>query len=247
VVVVNDALARLFGGPSEAVGRRIIIGRTTPHEDVPREIVGVVSNVADGRPGTRVFPTAYIPRNQFEGAGDMAVVLIRTNGSVRIAPELRRVIRAIDPQLPVTSIRSMNEVASTALGPQRFNMMLVGIFAAVALTLTMVGLYGLLSYQVTQRTREIGVRMALGAQRADVLRPIVARGLVLTIMGLVIGVAGALGLGRFMRTLLFGVSAGSPWVFLAVAGVLLAVALLASVIPGRRAMDVDAGIALHYE
>jgi predicted permease len=247
VVVVNDALARLFGNPSDALGHRIIIGRTTPSEDVPREIVGVVSNVADGRPGTRLFPTLYIPRSQVGSFSGLAAVLIRTNGKVAIAPELRRIIQTIDPQLPITSIRSMNDVASAALAQQRFNMMLIGIFAAVALTLTMVGLYGLLSYQVAQRTREIGVRMALGARRAHVLRLIVARGLMLTVVGLAIGVAGSLGVARFLITLLFGVSATSPWVFGIVAGALFVVAFLASVIPAHRAVRVDPVIALRCE
>ena len=246
VVVVNEALARLFGGSADALGRRIIIGRATPGEDVPREIVGVVSNVADGRPGTRLFPTLYIPRGQFQGGG-LAAVLIRTNGAVPIAPELRRVIQAIDPQLPVTNIRSMNDVASTAVAQQRFNMVLIGIFAAVALTLTIVGLYGLLSYQVAQRTREVGVRMALGASRTDVLGIVVFRGVLLTGAGMAIGMAASLGLTRFLTTLLFGVSATSPWVFFTVAGVLLVVAVLASAIPGRRAMGVDPVVALRYE
>jgi putative ABC transport system permease protein len=177
----------------------------------------------------------------------MAAVLIRTNGTVAIAPELRRIIQAIDPQLPITSIRSMSEVASTAIAQQRFNMMLIGIFAAVALTLTMVGLYGLLSYQVAQRTREIGVRMALGARGADVLCTIVVRGLILTAAGMAVGIAGSLGLARFLNTLLFGVAATSPWVFASVTGLLLVVAFLASVIPARRAMRVDPVIALRCE
>ena len=141
----------------------------------------------------------------------------------------------------------MNDVASTAVAQQRFNMVLIGIFAAVALTLTIVGLYGLLSYQVAQRTREVGVRMALGASRTDVLGIVVFRGVLLTGAGMAIGMAASLGLTRFLTTLLFGVSATSPWVFFTVAGVLLVVAVLASAIPGRRAMSVDPVIALRYE
>jgi putative ABC transport system permease protein len=177
----------------------------------------------------------------------MTAVLIRTNAPVPIAPELRRVIQGIDPQLPIANIRPMNDVASTALAQQRFNMTLIGVFASVALTLTMVGLYGLLGYQVAQRTRDIGVRMALGARRGDVLRMVVTRGLTLTLAGMVIGVAGSLGLGRFLKTLLFGVTPTSPWVFTTVAVVLLVVAFLASVIPARRAMRVDPVIALRHE
>jgi putative ABC transport system permease protein len=141
----------------------------------------------------------------------------------------------------------MNEVASTAVAQQRFNMMLIGLFAGVASLLTMVGLYGLLSYQVAQRTRDIGVRMALGARRMDVLRMIVAQGFMLTVVGLTIGVGGSLGLGRFLRTLLFGVTPTSPGVFIAVASVLFVAAFLASVIPARRAMCVDPVIALRNE
>jgi putative ABC transport system permease protein len=246
VTVVNETLARLFGGPETALGQRIIIGRGTPSGGATREIVGVVSDVADGRPGTRLFPTLYLARTQFGGGGNLAV-LIRTSGSVEIAPDLRRVIREIDPQLPIARIRTMNDVASAALAQQRFNMMLIGVFATIALALAMVGLYGLLSYQVAQRTREIGVRIALGARRADVLRMIVERGLILTFVGIVIGVAGALALGGFLKTLLFGVSATSPWVFASVAGVLLAVALLASIVPARRAMRADPVMALRAE
>jgi putative ABC transport system permease protein len=141
----------------------------------------------------------------------------------------------------------MNDVAWSALAQQRFNMLLTGVFAATALALAMVGLYGLLSYQVAQRTREIGVRMALGARRSDVLRMIVRRGLLLTGIGLLIGVAGALGLARFLATLLFGVGATSPWVYAAVAGVLLAVAFLASAVSARRAMHADPVMALRSE
>jgi predicted permease len=246
VVVVNEALAKLLGGPAAALGRRVIVGKGTPGAGAAREIVGVVSNVADGRPGTRLFPTMYLPRAQFASGADIAV-LVRTNGAVQIAPDLRRAINAIDPTLPIVRIQSMRDVASAALARQRFNMLLTGVFAATALALAMVGLYGLLSYQVAQRTREIGVRMALGARRSDVLRMIVTRGLTLTGIGLVLGAIGALGLAGFLKTLLFGVTPTSPWVYAAVAGVLLAVAILASALPARRAMYADPVRALRSE
>ena len=246
VVVVNEALAKIVGGPAQAVGQRVVIGKSTPGADAPREIVGVVADVADGRPGTRLFPTMYLPRTQF-ASGASFVVLVRTTGNVQIAADLRRAVSAIDPKLPIGRIRSMEDVAWSALARQRFNMLLTGVFAATALALAMVGLYGLLSYQVAQRTREIGVRMALGARRADVLRMIVRRGLILTSIGLVLGAAGARGLARFLETLLFGVTATSPWVYAVVSGVLLAVALFASLIPARRAMHADPVMALRAE
>jgi ABC-type antimicrobial peptide transport system permease subunit len=224
----------------------VIVGRSTPGAGAPREIVGVVSNVADGRPGTRLFPTMYLPRTQF-ASGASVVVLIRTSGATHIAPDLRRAVSGIDPKLPIARIRSMADVAWSAVAQQRFNMTLTAVFAAAALTLAMIGLYGLLSYQVAQRTREIGVRIALGARRADVLRMIVMRGLMLTGIGLLIGTAAARGLAGFLKTLLFGVTATSPWVYAAVAGVLLAVAFLASIIPARRAMHADPIVALRSE
>jgi putative ABC transport system permease protein len=245
VIVVNEALAKLLGGPQNALGKRLIIGRGTPGASAPREIVGIVSNVADGRPGTRLFPTLYIPRTQFGGGN--VIVLIRTTGPVPIVPDVRRAVHAIDATLPIARIRTMDEVASAAVAQQRFNMQLTGVFAGTALALAMIGLYGLLSYQVAQRTREIGVRIALGARRSDVLAMVVRRGLILTAAGLSIGAAGALGLSRFLKTLLFGVTPTSPWVYAIVGGVLLAVATIASLVPARRAMRADPVMALRSE
>jgi predicted permease len=245
VVVVNEALARLFRGADRAVGRRVVIGRGTPGESVLREIVGVATDVADGRPGTRVFPTMYLPRTQFaSGAG--VNVLIR-GGSAPIAADVRRAVLDVDPKLPIIRMQPMADIAWAAVAQQRFNMLLTGAFAATALALAMIGLYGLLSYQVAQRTREIGVRMALGARRADVLLMIVRRGVILTCTGLMIGAGASLGLARFLKTLLFGVTATSPWVYATVGGVLLLVACLASLIPARRATRADPVLALRSE
>ena len=245
VVAVNEALAKTFGGAASALGRRVIVGHGTPGAGAPREIVGVAANVADGRPGTRIFPTMYIPRTQFGGGA--LNLLIRNSGGVAIAAGVRRAVSEVDPTLPIARIRTMDDVARGAVAQQRFNMTLTGIFAAIALSLAMVGLYGLLSYQVAQRTREIGVRMALGARRADVLRMIVRRGVVLTSIGLALGTAGSLGLARFLETMLFGVKATSPWVYAAVAAVLLVVATMASLVPARRAMRADPVMALRAE
>jgi predicted permease len=245
VVVVNETLARLFGGADHALGRRIIIGRGTPNENALREIVGVATDVADGRPGTRVFPTMYLPRTQF-ASGANVNVLIR-GGSAPIAGDVRRAVLDVDPRLPIIRMQPMADVAWAALAQQRSNMLLTGAFAASALALAMIGLYGLLSYQVAQRTREIGVRMALGARRADVLLMIVRRGVILTGMGLMIGAGASLGLARFLKTLLFGVTATSPWVYATVSGVLLVVACLASLVPARRATRADPVMALRSE
>ena len=237
VVVVNDMLARMFGGPDRALGRHLIIGRGTPNESAVREIVGVASDVADGRPGTRVFPTLYVPRTQ--GASGASVnVLVRTGGAT-VAADVRRAVLEIDPTLPIVRIQSLAGVAWSALAQQRFNMLLTGVFAATALVLAMIGLYGLLSYQVAQRTREIGVRLALGARRTDILLIIVRRGVILTSVGLMIGASVSLGLTGFLKSLLFGVTPTSPWVYAMVSGVLLVVACLSSLVPARRAMRAD--------
>jgi predicted permease len=243
-VVVNEALAKTFGGAASALGRRVVIGHGTPGAGSPREIVGVAANVSDGRPGTRTFPTMYLPRTQF-ASGGVVNLLIRNSGDVAAA--VRRAVSEVDPKLPIARVRTMDDVARGAVAQQRFNMTLTGIFAAIALALAMVGLYGLLSYQVAQRTREIGVRMALGARRSDVLRMIVRRGVVLTGIGLALGIAGSLGLARFLETMLFGVKGTSPWVYAGVAAVLLLVATMASLVPARRAMRADPVMALRAE
>jgi putative ABC transport system permease protein len=246
VIVVNEALAKTFGGAASALGRRVIVGHGTPGAGAPREIVGVAADVADGRPGTRTFPTMYLPRTQFASGGAVNL-LIRNSGDVAIAAAVRRAVSEVDPKLPIARIRTLDDVARGAVAQQRFNMALTGIFAAIALALAMVGLYGLLSYQVAQRTREIGVRMALGARRSDVLRMIVRRGVVLTAIGLALGIAGSLQLVRFLETMLFGVKGTSLWVYAAVAGVLLLVATMASLVPARRAMRADPVMALRAE
>jgi putative ABC transport system permease protein len=246
VVVVNETLAKAFGGPGSALGRRVIVGHGTPGAGAPAEIVGVAANVADGRPGTRTFPTMYLPRTRFGGGGAVNL-LIRNSGDVAIAAAVRRAVSEVDPKLPIARVRTMDDVALGAVAQQRFNMMLTGIFAATALALAMVGLYGLLSYQVAQRTREIGVRIALGARRSDVLRMVVGRGLVLTAIGLALGVGGSLGLTRFLETMLFGVKGTSPWVYSVVGVVLLVVATMASLVPARRAMRADPVMALRSE
>ena len=244
-LVVNDTLARLLGGAPKAVGHRIVIGQTTSGASPPAEILGVVANVADGRPGSRLFPTIYLPRAAL-GRADVSV-LIRTGGGSPIAAQIRSAVAAIDPSLPIASIRSMDDVAWAALAQQRFNVLLTGVFAGTAMALAMIGLYGLLGYQVAQRTREIGVRMALGARRSAVMGMVVRRGLWLTGAGLLIGIAGARALTRYLQSMLYGVTPTSPDVYAGVAALMVLAALLAAVIPARRATRVDPLAALRSE
>ena len=172
----------------------------------------------------------------------------RTEGDpAALAPAVRRESNAIDPAQPVYRVRTMEDVMANSIATQRLSATLLAFFAAIALVLAAVGIYGVMSYMVTQRRHEIGVRMALGARPRDVLRMVVGQGMLLTLIGLVLGLAGAYALTRVMSSLLYGVSATDPFVFLTVPFALAAVALLANLVPARRAMRVDPLVALRYE
>jgi putative ABC transport system permease protein len=164
-----------------------------------------------------------------------------------LAATVRKTVWEVDKDQPVSNIRTMNEVLSESIARQRFSMLLLGTFAAVALLLAAVGIYGVMSYSVTQRRNEIGIRMALGAQKRDVLKLTVGHGLKLVMIGVAFGLAGAFMLTRLMSSLLFGVRATDPATFVAISVILVGVALLASYIPARRATKVDPLVALRYE
>jgi putative ABC transport system permease protein len=164
-----------------------------------------------------------------------------------LAAAVRNEVTALDKDQPVADIQTMEQRLAASLAEPRFNMLLLGIFAAVALALAAVGLYGVMAYGVTQRTHEIGIRMALGAQRSNVLKLVVRQGMVMALIGVVLGLAASFALTRVMTSLLFGVSATDPLVFTVIALLLAAVAFIASYIPARRAIKVDPMIALRYE
>jgi putative ABC transport system permease protein len=175
-------------------------------------------------------------------------VVIKT----RLEPETmiaaaRRQVLALDPELPIYDVNTLTERLENSLAPERLSLSLLGSFAAVALLLAVIGLYGVVSYAVTQRSHEIGVRMALGAQSRDVLKLVIGQGMKLVLIGVLIGLGGALALTRLMRTLLFGVSATDPLTFGLIAALLTGVALLACYLPARRATKVDPMIALRHE
>jgi putative ABC transport system permease protein len=175
--------------------------------------------------------------------------IVRTTADPLLASEaVREQMRALDATLPVTALRLMEQVVSSSVAPERFIMTLLGFFAALGLSLAAVGVYGVMSYTVAQRTPEIGVRMALGAQAGDILKLLViGQGLKLTLIGAGLGLLGALGLTRLMKTMLFGVSASDPLTFVAVALLLNVVALLACYFPARRAMKIEPLVALRRE
>ena len=247
VIIVNQAFARRFFPNEDVIGKRIKPGISTDTDDpVMREIVGVVSDVrnrnlsSELRPGY-FLPIAQMPFNQM-------TILVRTvNDPHSLITAVQNEVHSMDREVPVFNVKTMDEYIAATVAAPRFNATLLVIFAAVALVLTIVGLYGVMSYSVAQRTNEIGIRMALGAQTRDVLRLIVSQGFKLVLIGLAIGLVGAVALTRVIASLLFGVTAKDPLTFFTVAVVLAFVALLACYIPARRATRLDPLKALRYE
>jgi ABC-type antimicrobial peptide transport system permease subunit len=214
-------------------------------------VVGVVKNLRDSGWWQEFQAAGYTPLAQAPPVPDIfniSTFLVRSSKDpVSLVNTIRRQIHSVDPDLPLGKVSTMEDLIDDSFKPQRFNAFLMGLFAALALLLAMVGLYGVLSYTVAQRRHEIGVRMALGAQVSDVLRLVVRQGMTLTLIGVVIGLIAALGLTRWIKKLLFGVSATDPVTFFVIALALALVALMACYLPARRAMKVDPMVALRVE
>ena len=242
VVIVNEPFVKKYFPSENPIGKHLKIYEGKP-EFSAREIVGIVGGNKHFALQESLRPQMFTP-----GSFTKMNVVVRSAGDPGIlTTAVRRAIRGIDTDEATSAFRTMDDVVSTSAAGDRFNTLLLGAFAVIALLLTAAGIFGLLSYLVTQRTREIGLRMALGAQRTDVLRVIVGHGLRLALLGLCIGVAGALVVTRWMSSVLFGVKPTDPLTFVVVAVVLGTVAFLASYGPARRAMRVDPIVALRYE
>jgi putative ABC transport system permease protein len=243
VVIVNETMARKLWPGESPIGKRITIWRD---EDFLREIVGVVGDTKgslDEEPQAQM----YTPYAQESGWTGMSLV-VRTNGDpLNAVAAARNEIRAVDKGIPIYNVKTMNDVLSTSVAPQRTSMLLLSSFAGVALLLAMIGIYGVTAYYVTQRTQEIGIRIALGAQVGDVMKLVLRNGMALALIGVAIGLAGAFAITRVMATLLFGVRPTDVATFAIVAFCLLVTALLASYLPARRATKVDPLTALRYE
>jgi len=242
-VVVNQEFARKYFGAKNSVGTHIHV-EGDPYKT--REIVGVVATIK--HTSLSEFPRAamYIPVGQYPPP-DMNVVVRSSGNPLQLSAALHDAVFSLDKNQAISTIRSMDDVVSGSVAQPRFASQILGLFAVLALLLAAVGLYGLIAYTVTQRTHEIGIRMALGAQPRDVLKLVLGQGLKLALTGAAIGIAGALALTRLIQGLLFQVSPTDPVTFISVTALLTIVALAASYLPARRAMRVDPMVALRYE
>jgi predicted permease len=251
VVIINEAMAKHFWPGEEAIEKRIKMGGF--NSEAPwLSVVGIAKNVRQYELNTESKPEMYFPYIQANVSGSAAFgmrdLVVRTSTDpLGLAAAARSEVWAVDKDQPVSNIRTMEQIMSTSVSRQRFNMLLLGIFAAVALILAAVGIYGVMSYSVAQRTHELGIRMALGAQSRDVLGLVIGQGMKLTLIGIATGLAAAFALTRLMSSLLYGVSATDPLTFAAISVILTGVALAASFVPARRAIKVDPIVALRYE
>jgi putative ABC transport system permease protein len=246
LIVINETMARRFFPQQDPLGKRIFL-RGPQNEPIAFPIIGLVADIKDLGLDAPVEPEIYFP-----GLDREALLLVRTDiGPLSLAAAVRQAVLSIDPEQALPPARSVEEMFSASQARRRFSASLLSLFALVALVLAAIGIYGVVAYSVAQRTQEIGIRLALGAQRLDVLKLIIARGVSPAFVGIALGLAGAFALARLMTSLtkglLFEVRATDPVTFAAIAVLLVGVATLACYLPARRATKVDPLIALKYE
>jgi putative ABC transport system permease protein len=242
-VIVSESLVTKYFGDRDPIGQRIVLSW---NNQGPDEIIGVVGDVRSVSLETEPRGASYLPPARF--AYPFLSVAVRTStGGLSIVPSVINAVHELDSNVPVSQIRPMSEVIAVSTTERRLTMALLIAFSIVALVLASVGIYGVISYSVTQRTQEIGIRMALGAQPQDVLRMVVGNAMILAVVGIGLGAAGAFALTQLMTKLLFNVAPQDPATFTSVAVLLAAVAALASYIPGRRATRVDPVVALRAD
>jgi putative ABC transport system permease protein len=245
-IIVDEEFARRHWPNEDPIGKHVRIGGSDPAN--PRlEIIGVVGRVkmeSLNQNSDRVqgyFPFAQVPQ------GGMTVLIKGASDPNQLIGSVRAAIREIDPDQPIHSVRTMDEIRAESVQNERLNLTLLSLFAGIALVLAIVGIYGVMSYSVTQRTHEIGIRMAIGARPRDVFTMILGHGMKLALIGVVIGLAGAFALTRLMASMLFGVAPTDAMTYAAISVLLVAVTLVACYLPGRRATKVEPTISLRYE
>ena len=246
-LMINQTLAQRDFPNEDPVGKRVTFGNTGPNDEpVWFEIIGVTANVRSLELREEAPAELYftIKQNPFE---NNAIVVRSTVAPESIAPALRQAVAAVDRTAPVSEVQTMEHIVSESVTQPRFNLFLLGLFGGIALLLSAAGIYGVTSYTVTQRTHELGIRLALGAQVSDVLKLVLGQGMAVIGIGLVLGLAASFALMRLLRSLLFGVGENDPLTFAAITFVLLLVALGACYVPARRATKVDPLVALRYE
>jgi predicted permease len=243
VAIVNQTFVRRYFPNNDAIGKRLGFGCK---EKLCRTIVGVVGDVRQESLTDDVAPEVFVPFGQMAMNG-MTVLLRTKSNPLSFATAVRNQVSAIDPNQPIYDVKTLDQRVAESVAVSRSLMFLFAIFAILALVLASVGIYGIVSYSVGQRTHEIGIRMALGAPRGHVLKLILRNGVALAITGITIGIGGALVLTRFLKTLLFGIAPTDSSTFVVVSIALFVVAVAACVIPARRATKVDPLIALRYE
>ena len=248
VAVINQTLARVFFAHQDPIGKHVQ-WFTADENGKPMwlEIVGVVGDVKNFQPGSAPMPQVYASYEQENWGAGMTFVVRTASNLANVTPAVRAAIQFADPNVPVFAIQPLPQALGQSLSQPRFNMLLFGLFATLAVVLAAIGIYGVVSYLVTQRTHEIGVRMAFGAERRDVLGMVLGDGAKMALLGVAIGLVAAFGLTRLMAEMLFGVTAHDPLTFAGVASLLTLVALAACYIPARRATKVDPMVALRYE
>ena len=244
-IIIDEEFARRHWPNEDAVGKRIKLG--TDDNSSVLAVVGVVGRVKmEGLSQDSNRVQGYFPFWQAPTTA-MAVIMKASGDPNQLIASAREQVKQVDPDQPIYNIKTMDEIRAESVAGERLNLTLFSIFAGIALLLAIVGIYGVMSYTVTQRTHEIGIRMAIGAQQRDVFKMIMGQGMMLALIGIAIGLVGAFALTRLMATMLFGVTATDPTTFGAIAILLTIVALLACYLPGRRATKVDPVVSLRYE
>jgi putative ABC transport system permease protein len=248
VIAVNASFARLFFPNEDPLGKRISLGIAGIGDPVWMEIVGVVADVRQFGMDRETEPIIYRSARQNPPFLGRMILMVRSSADPRaLTPAIEKAIASLDPDQPIVDVKTIDERIDESLGSRRFNAVLVGGFAAIAIILAAVGVYGVMAHLVTLRTHEIGVRLALGARAAQILRMVIGQGLALGLLGVLLGLGGAFLLSRYLATLLVGVSTHDPATFAGFSLGLLAVALAACYVPGSRAAQVDPLIALRHD